>query len=476
METLLELYDNCLEYLSNVINKGYEYDEKQWLLHYVDNVQRWISTIAKECDSEIAENERWNKRYGVNGFNTYCIREIYDCSKVAEKYGLDRNTLKLGLQDIYENDSGDALYEYLKNKMMYPEVNQKSTALYFELMQINCQSYEVPDSNASEYTKLCYACITAQRLNRATYFLDNAYLFEKQTAAKIDSVMKKYLGMDFNSDNSCKPLPSPPPACNEISFKKATLIGGGCGAIPGIALSTLKDTPLLAFLFIGAGIIISNILRVKKNRTQQEIYNKKYDVYSKQKEEIEKENRVLLSQFYNRFSRKFLNQIEDNLEDLTFVLQSLTVACTNLLQLPMFDFLPEKYKYSATALGAFAEYYNDKRVSSIQEAVNLYVSELRENEHREEMRRLEQMRLEEQQKAIRQQQKQEAERNQILRQMKQVVSEIGESERENERQRQKDAEALKESLSNATQQVKETKDKLADLKRETDDLKKMLED
>ncbi len=91
-----------------------------------------------------------------------------------------------------------------------------------------------------------------------------------------------------------------------------------------------------------------------------------------------------------------------------FVLQSLTVACTNLLQLPMFNFLPEKYKYSATALGAFVEYYNDKRVSSIQEAVNLYVSELRENEHREEMRRLEQIRLEEQQKAILQQQKQEA--------------------------------------------------------------------
>ena len=482
METLLELNNNCLEYLSNVIKTGYEYNEKQWLIYYVDNIQKWISKIAEECDNEIAENKRWNNAYGVHGLNTSAIREIYDCRKVSEKYGLDRNMLKVGLQDIYENDGGEDLFNYLRNKMMYPEVNQKCNALYFELMEIDYESYEFPSANVSDYEKLCYASIVAQRLNKATNFLNSSYLFEKKNAEKLDNVMKKYLNMDFRAEDLYKPLPIPTaPTSGEIPFVKASIIGGICGAIPGILLSTLAKTPLLTVIGVGAGIIVSSILRNKKNRTEREIYNKKHQDYAQQKEEIEKKNHEALTkakqEYYNQhYSREFLDMIESNLENLTFVLQSLTVACTNILDLPMFDFLPTKYKYSATALTTFVEYFNDKRVNSIQEAVNLYIAEIRENEQWEEMRRLEQIRLEEQQKAIREQQKKEEERNQILKQMKQVVSQIGENERENERQRQKDAEALKESLSNATQQAKETNEKLAELKRETDDLKKMLKD
>ncbi len=169
--------------------------------------------------------------------------------------------------------------------------------------------------------------------------------------------------------------------------KKTGFWGLGIGAAMGaLTLSTFMSDDvggIITFSFIlgGVGWLIGRLMGRSIVRTKNHALGVRYRQIKEANAAEDKRWRAEVIKEFNKNAGdlEYFNSVVDS---LIGKLDEVDTLLTTYIQ-ESFFFIPEKYRFDDLAVATFYDYVKDKRVETIQQTVNLYVSEQRLEEFRQ---------------------------------------------------------------------------------------------
>ena len=221
--------------------------------------------------------------------------------------------------------------------------------------------------------------------------------------------------------------------------------------------------PVILPIALGGGIALVIALINSKERSE---HNKKVAACNAAND---KNHKNYADELISQSGFAMYDYVIENADKIDFVMGTLALTAEKILrQDKQFESIPWKYRFNCDVLWDLWYYFNDKRVDSMKEAINLYISERREAEFMNQItaHKIQEMENE----AAR-----AAERNALIAKLSDALVDLRRSNDEAEAKRRTDAEELKSMLSDAQRREEKLKNDLSDAKGTLNDIKKQLD-
>lgn len=447
MEKNLEAYNLCVKICQSLFNNFLEdiiEEEKNGktidCLEFFGNLAKAATDELEECffqelNYALENPQEYGKAYTLQGKINPSFIEAFECVRI---YKL--NAEKITAFVNAENKQG--LYDYFCQETQV--LNILARRISFENFRKMAEKETLTPQHfqnaKTTLEKLQLAYLLAESLCAAKNFLKYTDWYSQKEYDVLRKAIEKHVEICVKSSDDYKPVNIPQYVFPEEQYMGlANKIGSGVFIGVGGLSFALALTGEPSF-FIGVAIggivwlasylITSQICKKTRARHQERV---------RQAVEINEQRFNEAHQtFLQRFSFSLLDNMQNAFENLQITMSACVDCCYELLQLPLFDLLPDTYKTNADALNKFVDYFKENRVSSIQEAINLYVSEKNEQEFREEMKELEEEKIRQQKRIAQEQKRLEEKRITELQKLTQVVNDLQYTEAAIEQQRQQD--------------------------------------
>ena len=475
MNEHLETYNLCLELCSVIREKIAEAivseGKDDAFVFYSGNISDTAKTITAIATEEWSERQalpyQWN---------------------IFTEYGMDSSVV----ESFFKNGRTDQLAIYIMTNLAVHDVFCYSNSMY-QIHSIANGGYGkalLPDS-APILKKLELAQSIADNMEAALRFFknkngdwrdvlvsedDSVNIFTPTYYESLKKKMKDILYADMKLRYQNDWGYTQPPFSKEPWPKGIpTLAGVILGVIAGLLINESTTSQIadilpaaLPILLGGGAFAIISMINSKEEKDYKERVKNCND-------SNDRKLREFADDIYSRLTTAAFDYMIENIDTLEFAMGNLATSAHKILSGVEFDFLPDDYRYDANVLGIFVNYFKNKRVSTIQEAVNLYIAERDEAEYRRQMAMLEEKRIAQEARDAALRRQNEAERNALIAQLSDAVGELRRSNDEAEAKRRTDAEELKSMLSDAQRREEKLKNDLSDAKGTLNDIKKQLD-